>query len=332
MRRKPVASMTPPQSAKEIDDEAADWAVRLDARDIAMEDDPELQVWLAQDHRRHGALLRAQAALSLMDRSRVFASDQQPPAPPVRQASGASRRMVLAGTGAAMVGAASLGGGYLWITRPQRLETRLGEIRRVPLDDGSLVDINTRTALELAMKPDERLITLKTGEAWFKVKKDKTRPFVVAAGPVRVRAVGTAFSVHRRGEHVEVMVTEGVVETWSVDDKSEPRRMEAGHKLSLSPEATPVLIAASTEIERNLAWRNGEISLDGETLAEAADQFNRYNTRKIIIDDPELAQQRFVGLFRTDEPQSFAAAVSLAAGAVVDADDDAIRLRKKLPS
>jgi transmembrane sensor len=88
---------------------------------------------------------------------------------------------------------------------------------------------------------------------------------------------------------------------------------------------TPV--RAEREIERALAWRAGQISLDGETLAEAAAEFNRYNRRPLLVEDPALAHRRFVGLFRTDDPQSFALAVAAASGARLVEDDRAIRLR-----
>jgi transmembrane sensor len=219
---------------------------------------------------------------------------------------------VIAGAGGALA-AALVGGVGFWTLRPQRLDTRLGEIRRVPLADGSLVAINTKTALEVVMKPKARRILLKEGEAWFQVAKDPTRPFVVAAGQVRVRAVGTAFSVRRDAEPgagVDVMVTEGVVETWVEGDESSRRRVSAGSRIILASTASPTVAESPSQIERSLAWRNGEIALDGESLEQAARLFNRYNSRQIVIDDPALARERFVGLFQTNEPESFAAAVA----------------------
>jgi transmembrane sensor len=219
------------RSASEIDDEAADWAARVDARGLDVERDPELQAWLSGDARRAGALLRAQAAISFLDRGRALANVA--PAVEAEAAERPSRRALIGGvTGAAA--AALVGGVGLWAARPQRLDTRLGEIRRVPLADGSLVAINTKTALEVAMKPKSRRIVLKEGEAWFQVAKDPQRPFVVAAGAVRVRAVGTAFSVRRgdeAGAGVDVMVTEGVVETWIEGEQGSRRRLSAGSRI-----------------------------------------------------------------------------------------------------
>lgn len=316
-------------SASEIDEEASDWAARVDARDLDVEHDPELQAWLKGDARRAGALLRAQAAISFLDRGRALAG-AAPLVQAVPVADRPSRRALIAGTGGA-VAAALVGGIGLWSARPQRLDTRLGEIRRVPLADGSLVAINTKTALEVAMKPNSRRVVLKEGEAWFQVAKDPERPFVVAAGPVRVRAVGTAFSV-RRGEEagagVDVMVTEGVVEAWVEGDPAPRRRMSAGSRIILASAVSPTVAESPSEIERSLAWRNGEIALDGESLEQAARLFNRYNSRQIVIEDPALARERFVGLFQTNEPESFAAAVAATLGAVVKDDPEVIRISR----
>lgn len=319
--------MSSTRSASEIDDEAADWAVRVDARGLDVERDPDLLAWLDGDARRAGALLRAQAAISFLDRGRALAGA----APSVEAvvAGRPNRRALIAGAGG--IAAALIGGVGLWTARPQRLDTRLGEIRRVPLADGSLVAINTKTALDVAMRPRSRRIVLREGEAWFQVAKDPGRPFVVAVGAVRVRAVGTAFSVRRgdeAGEGVDVMVTEGVVETWIDSDPTPRRRLSAGSRIVLASAGAPTVAESPSEIERSLAWRNGEIALDGENLEQAARLFNRYNSRQIVIEDPVLARERFVGLFQTNEPDSFAAAVAATLGAVVNDDAGSIRISR----
>jgi transmembrane sensor len=320
--------MSSNRSASEIDEEAADWAARVDAHGLDVEHDPQVQAWLSGDARRAGALLRAQAAISFLDRGRALANVA--PAVEAVVTERPNRRGLIVGAGAAAA-AALVGGVGLWTARPQRLDTRLGEIRRVPLADGSLVAINTKTALEVAMKPKSRHVVLKEGEAWFQVAKDPERPFVVAAGPVRVRAVGTAFSVRRgdeAGAGVDVMVTEGVVETWIEGEQAPRRRLSAGSRIILASAVSPTVAESPSEIERSLAWRNGEIALDGESLEQAARLFNRYNSRQIVIEDPTLAQERFVGLFQTNEPESFAAAVAATLDAVVSDDARSIRISR----
>src|SRR3546814_12936140 len=93
----------------------------------------------------------------------------------------------------------------------QQIQAAIGEIRRVPLSDGSLAAVNTQTTLDVTMKPEVRQVALKDGEAWFQVAKDRARPFVVEIGDVRVLAVGTDFAVNRTAAGGNVRVTGGVV-------------------------------------------------------------------------------------------------------------------------
>jgi transmembrane sensor len=302
------------QTAREVDDEAAAWAVRATG-----ESDRDLQIWLEGDPRRRGALLRAQAALSFVDRARALEDSL----PPVRRGR-PSRRSVLILAGGGGLIAAGLGVlGVLGAGR--RYVTGVGELQRAPLADGSLAEINTDTVLEVSMRRRSREVVIRQGEAWFQVAKDPGRPFVVRAGDAQARAVGTAFSVRRREDRAELLVTEGVVEA-SLAGAGRVLA-PAGSRLILASGRPLTPVAAPREIERALAWRTGQISLDGETLAEAAAEFNRYNRRPLLVEDPALARRRFVGLFRTSDPQSFALAVAAASGARLVEDDRAIRLR-----
>lgn len=312
-------------SANAIDARAAEWLVRLDAGGNRTE--AELEAWLAEDSRHRGAFLRAQAAWNGLDRLGILANGGAVVAQPMRDSYVSRRRLLVAGGGAATIAASAAAAGFLWLGG-ERIETPRGEIRRVPLDDGSLLAVNTDSSLAVAMKPASREITVGKGEVWFKVAKDRKRPFVVAVGEVRVRAVGTAFSVRRRDAGADVLVTEGVVETWSVAG-GRVRRVAAGSKVFVSDIAGPSqVVAAPSQIDRTLAWRNGEIALDGETLGDAAEEFNRYNAKRITI-DPALAEKRLVGWFHTDEPETFAHAAAMTLGATVVASDDEIHLAPK---
>lgn len=315
------------QTAREVDDEAAAWALRIDSGGLDRPHGPELQAWLDGDPRRAGAFLRAQAALSFLDRGRALAEDAlSPPA----QVSRPSRRTVLAMGGGGGLIAAGVGAALVFGAAGRRYATELGEIRRVPLQDGSLVDINTASILDVAMHAHGRNVVLRQGEAWFEVAKDPARPFLVKAGDARIRAVGTAFSVRRLPGQTELLVTEGLVEAWIDGAGGHSAMVGAGSKIALSAQAPLRPVRAEQEIERSLAWRDGQISLDGETLAAAAAEFNRYNRRALIIEDPALARRQFVGMFRIDDPKSFAVAVAAASGARLVEGSDAIRL-KALP-
>ena len=125
------------------------------------------------------------------------------------------------------------------------------------------------------------------GEAWFQVAKDKQRPFVVAAGRARIRAVGTAFSVRRRAGGADVLVTEGAVEVWADGAEGHRVRLSAGARGFIADDAAIVQQpAAPSAIDRALAWRSGKVDLAGDRLDSAVAEFNRYNQRRLVIADP----------------------------------------------
>lgn len=309
--------MTNRQTARDIQDQAADWAVKLDAGALDPETQIRFEAWVGEDSRSRGALLRAQAGLSLILAPEAEDCVLEQPRRP-------DRRGLIVGMSAA---AAAVGASILIpVLAGRRYSTDIGEIRRVPLADGSLAAINTNTEIAVDLQPNRREVRLDRGEAWFQVAKDPTRPFTVMAGDTRVRAVGTAFSVRRRAMGVEVLVTEGVVEVWSGKGGA-TRKVSAGSQIFVSDAAGPAkALHRPLEMDRALAWRDGQIVLDGDTIAAAVSEFNRYNTRKIVITDPQLEGRRIVGWFHTNEPESFARAVAASEKADIDESGGVIML------
>jgi len=313
--------MDSPKSAREIAEEAAEWATRLDTGSVQA-GDARLREWLAGDARRSGALLRAEAALSFVDRGRALAGVIERPE---REIVAGRRRLILGG----LALAASATGIAVWLPLGRHYRTGLGEVRAIDLADGSLVSLNTQSVVGVTLRPELREITLVQGEAWFNVAHDARRPFIVSAGRIRVRAVGTAFSVRRHDDGADVQVTEGVVETWTVGEENRQVRVAAGSKARVNEYETARVTPAPQEIERSLAWRDGHIVLEGETLDQAVAQFNRYNARKLVITDPVLADERLVGQFEAREPETFAAAVATTLGAKVNAESSVIRIGRQ---
>ncbi|MCW1986742.1 MULTISPECIES: FecR domain-containing protein [unclassified Novosphingobium] len=309
-------------------DAAATWVARMDdPATWSAADEAALQAWLAADPRRHGLLLQVQAAWELPGAvtppAAPEAVDSAPGDDAIEPANdrGAwARRGVLGGLVAA--GIAGAAATRLVLANGAQYVTRLGEIRRVPLDDGSVMTINSDTALKVNLGQHAREVELDQGEAWFEVAKDAKRPFVVASGPVRAQAIGTAFSVRKREEGVEILVTEGVVETWSAADATQRLRVVAGERAMVNARALVHYQASETApVDRALAWRNGMIDLNGTTLREAADEFNRYNQRQIVIADPEVAAEQFDGLFRIGDPDGFAQTLKATLAVKIDVSD-----------
>lgn len=186
------------------------------------------------------------------------------------------------------------------------LETAIGELRKVPLADRSLASIDSATRLEVSIGARQRRIGLLKGQAWFQVAKDARRPFVVAAGAVSVTAVGTAFAVQRQPGGARVVVTEGVVEVRHGADPA-PVRIAAGQQAYVADQGGTVTVRREADAAtRQLAWRDGMIVLQNDTLARAVAQFNRYNRRQLVIADPALRSKTLVGRYRVDEAEQFA--------------------------
>jgi transmembrane sensor len=307
-----------------VEAEAAAWAVR---HPLAEHEEAQLEIWLARDPRHAGALLRAQAGLSLIDRAIM----PEAASVPLRAASRrqASRRWVLAGAGGAMAAAlAGLIGWQRWAG--EAVTTTRGEIRRLPLADGSVATIDTDSALRVVLDAQSRRIALQQGQAWFQVAKDRQRPFVVDAGIAQVRAVGTAFAVRRTDTGVQVAVTEGTVAVWPSDASGAMTILEAGHFATFTTgKPAPVIGVAPEAIQRSLAWRDGEIALENETLGYAIGEFNRYNRRQIVVTDEALKDERLVGLFQIDNPDEFVAMLAASLDVVATVTPQEIRLAKK---
>ena len=340
------------QSNQGTDLTAAEWAVRLNERALAAHEQRELDQWLNADTRHRGALLRARAVWADLDRlsalagpaavsSRVDAGINSvsesvlqeivvPPQSPLiedRQLSRNRRRFVASGVAAMFLGAA----GTLGIDwRNQTYVSKLGQIRRVKLSDGSHMVLNTASEVTVRFDKAHREIELKTGEGLFQVAKDPARPFVVRAGFVSVRAVGTVFAVRTAGQSVDVTVTEGVVEL--VDNSTSGggviRRIAANERATvMKTSQVQVQSMPPADAERRLAWRDGMVDFAGDPLMTAVEEINRHNHRQIVVDDPALASRSVVGLFRANDPDNFAATVATALGAQSINQDDTIHLR-----
>lgn len=275
-----------------IERRAADWAVALD-RGLTGEEQLSLDQWVAADSRHQGALVRARAVWSAVGSAQP--SMRRSP----RFAIG--RRLLLGGGLAASVGAVGVG---LLLVGGRSYRTTLGEVRRLAMEDGSQAVMNSGTRIVVQFSEQRRDVALRQGEAWFEVAKDRSRPFVVSTPTATVTAVGTAFTVREDGDATEVVVSEGTVRVRS--DAGEIVVLSQGGRLRLERTGPPrISRLGGQQVQRRLAWRDGLIMLDGDRLADAAKEFNRYSARPIHV-APELADRQVVGVFSLQDAEGFA--------------------------
>jgi transmembrane sensor len=193
------------------------------------------------------------------------------------------------------------------------METGIGQQVSVSLPDGSKVDLNTNSLMQVDYRDDARIIRLRRGEAHFQVAADPSRPFWVVADATWVRAVGTAFDVYLAPRAVEVMVTEGRVQVASArlaqartpSDAALARTshslLAAGQKMEYHGEAAQIRSATTHELRRSQAWRAGSLIFEDQTLAEVLGEIGRYTTLQLVIDDDELRNVRVGGTFKASE-------------------------------
>lgn len=329
----------------DIEAQAAAWIARCDAR--GGDRDAELAKWLTADPRHRAAYVRlAQAWERTQGLARLRHADrsidpdllspcQRPGLPPrlvhaagvIRDNRGAPqasrrRRSRLRAVLSAAV-AASVAGILLWklpaAAPTQTYRTGADGLSRVVLADGSAVTMNSNTGLRVHFSAARRTVTLLRGEAHFAVAHNAHRPFEVHAGDRIVVAVGTAFDVRLDPGHaVEVTVTQGRVALFE-DPVAHPhpaepalRTISAGEEALLTTKGVRLQRLASADIFRRLAWERRELSFDGQTLRQAVAEFERYTSRRIIIDDPSLGSLVIGGSFRALDVDSFIAALGQA--------------------
>jgi transmembrane sensor len=315
---------------------AADWLARRDRGLSATEQDEFLQ-WLATDP-RHGEWLALHRAI-VADFTALAEWRPEHSEEPNPDLLAPQRRGVRWFMPVGIAAAAALAIGFvLWRGTSQAPPPPLA--RRV-LEDGSSVELNRGALVRDAFAPRERRVEVLSGEAYFAVARDSERPFIVRAGKIEVRAIGTAFSVRLDAGAVEVLVTEGRVRVGrendygptSMAEGSGAALVEAGQQaiVSLTTVAAPRITAASpAQMSRHLGWQAQLLDFSSAPLAVAVAEFNRRNRIQFEIADAELGALPIVASIRSDNVEGFAQFLADAPGIQVERrGPDAIIVRRK---
>jgi transmembrane sensor len=334
-----------------IADEAARWLARRDRGLTPAEQDAYMQ-WLTADPRHAEILAQHAAAFERMMQLYHWQPGQSADANPDLFAPRPLRPWRRWGLSLAAAAALVLGGMLLWreaspIVSPEvpRSYLRVNERRALP--DGSVVELKDGSRINLEFSAAERRLHL-IGEAHFQVAKNPT-PFVVVAGGVALRAVGTAFNVRLDADIVDVLVTEGrvAVATLNSEERGKgpdtgsrtpeaglpgvglaepgaqslssvvrrpPSELVAGQRavVPLTPAAEPrISNVTPAETKEILGWKAPRLQFFETPLAVAVGEFNRHNRTRLVIADRELNAVPIGGTFRADNPEGFVRVLEL---------------------
>lgn len=247
-------------------------------------------------------------------------------------------------------------GTWFYIQR-NTYSTDVGEQRSIALNDGSTIELNSRSRVRVHFSNTERDVDLLDGQALFHVAKNPARPFVVRSDRMHVRAVGTEFDVYRKASGTVVTVVEGRVAVIpgapTAGEHNEERARARTESFSsglqgaegvLASGRSEVLLIAGEQLMASqaavtaprhanvaaaTAWTRRSLVFDSASLTEVAEEFNRYNTRQLVIENPHLADFRISGVFSSVDPALLLRFLRAQPDLVVEETNREIRIFKK---
>jgi transmembrane sensor len=304
---------------REIHAQAAVWITDLHGPDRNPDLEAAVRRWIAEDPRHAAAFELATDAWQRSGNpplSLIAASG-------TTSATGSPSRRSAARVGYPLAGAAALAltlAATFYALADPTLSTGAGEQKTIDLADGTQVTLNANTRLTVNFTAATRTLTFDKGEALFTVAHDTKRPFAVIVGHRKVLALGTSFDVRRddrRSDDFTVTLIDGRI---AVESATAPlvtpisitapngTLLIPGQRLRVTEHAPNVL--DSPPIEKVTAWQRGQLIFDDTSLRAAADEFNRYGKRRIVISPHVSDTIRVGGVFRLSDPHSFAAAMA----------------------
>lgn len=316
----------------DIERTASEWLARHDSGVLSLADEAAFADWLNASVAHRVSYLRLNATwartqrLAALEHRGTFAT---------HPFAAAASRLKHAARGAMVVACLALActaGWYGWQYSQSFYRTEIGAMQSVPLADGSRVTLNTNSRMRAAISKGRREIDLHQGEAFFEVAHDSAHPFLVHTGAVDVEVVGTQFAIHRSGEAVRVLVSEGHVRVHALAAaglRSHAMDMVAGDIAVLSAGSIEHRHATPEELDAALSWRKGQIVFHDTSLMAAVAEFNRYRSKPLVIVDPQLAAMRIGGTFRTANADGFLQLLQQGFEVEVSTRDDAVLLTRR---
>jgi len=302
-----------PDSSPGIEAASAAWLARRDRGFTPAEQDEFLQ-WLAEDPRHRECFAQHEQAwreLNALAHWRPAHSARPNPDLLARESTRRTSPAMWLALGAAA--ALLLTAGFVGFSRQRQLATppvapavTVRDYDQKVLEDGSVIDLNRGGEIEVRFTAGERRVWLTRGEAHFTVAKNPARPFIVRAGKVEVRAVGTAFNVRLDPALVEVLVTEGHVQVTPPAGGPELPTLAAGQR-ALVPEAGRPRIdtVSADEMSQLLAWQPRQLEFDSARLADVVAAFNRHNRIQLELGDATLTDLPVGASFRSNNVEGF---------------------------
>jgi transmembrane sensor len=315
---------SPSNEQDRLTEEAADWCMRVHAADCSLEERAAFARWRDADP-RHAAEYEAIRQIWQIA-GQLPRTTAEPAAPALRPR---WHRFAVAASVAVVMLASAWTAGWWAGLLPSNVEyyASQDERRTVTLPDGSTAELNTRTPILFAQYRDRRSVSMGSGEAFFRVKRDEARPLTVWTEGGSVRIEGTSFNVWASDAQIIVTLVRGSVLV------TPPEAAGGAGSVRLSPGMQVHLArdrrsAAVIHVDPAIAtaWRDGKLILDNVTLKEALPLINRYLTRPLRIGDGTVAAMRIGGIYNVADLDRLVDTLPKALSIDIDRRADAIVL------
>ena len=235
------------------------------------------------------------------------------------------------------------------------VSTPYGSISKMMLADGSEIVINAGSSVsyDAGFNISNRNLFLQ-GEAYFKVNRQATLPFIVNAGDISIRSVGTTFNVKAYGEEpaIEMTLVEGsVVISRNNEKKSEiltdlyPNQKAIFFRDAQKPVIKDILesepgayrpddsdeknlfVSESVDINQITAWTNNELVIKSEKLETLVVKLQRKYDVEFVFSDEKIKQYRITGLLRNEPIEQVLTAICLSAPVTFTVEGKIVKLK-----
>lgn len=301
---------TAPGPALEIQSRAAEFLVaRRNAKSWSETDEESLNAWLAESMAHRIAFWRLESVWNRADRLNALRplvrANAEPAAKPRK------RIAPFAFAAAVVVGvvAADLSTSLLWNQpRVTSYATPVGGRETIRLADGTTIELNTNTIVRTAFSEKRRTVELVRGEAFFQVRHDEQRPFILRAANHRVIDLGTKFLAREDGTRLKVVLIEGSakVETGTDTNNAKSALLKPGDEAVATADSLHITRKSDKQLESELGWQRGVLVFQRATLVEVAKEYNRYNSRKVVIADAKAGARLITATLPTNDVAGFA--------------------------
>lgn len=188
----------------------------------------------------------------------------------------------------------------------QQVQTGIAQLAQVPLPDGSRIDVNAGSVLQVVFYRNRRLVELKRGEARFEVASEADRPFRVQTRSGTVEVIGTVFVVADRGDAITIDVERGRVRFLPVDPASTIELTDGERMVVHDGVPGAVKNAGNREFA---PWRDGWLVFDNEQLVDALPAINAFRKSPLVLADEHAGKLRLTGRFRANDLYGLLAAL-----------------------